>query len=209
MLDMSVYAPCDQGEEVTVTHAGLTFDARVGADGQLMGMVPALSEDATVSIAFADGRMQSDTTFVPDLAAHERVALQWQGPATLMLHAYEFGAHYGDPGHLHAGHPLAPGVTNHGFITVLGDPEIADGHRAQVYSYPTSASQRRGSVTLEIEAPVTDASCGQPLNAQAIELRDGATVDQRTIHVEMPSCDGQGGYVVLPGVLPDLQIAMN
>ncbi|GAB4270669.1 MAG: hypothetical protein Kow0013_23040 [Pararhodobacter sp.] len=209
MLDMSLYAPCDRGADVAVTHAGLTFDTRVGADGQLMVMVPALAEDATVSVIFADGRQSSDRTFVPDLAAHSRVALQWQGPATLMLHAYEFGAQYGDAGHVHAGHPLAPGLADHGFVTVLGDPAIDGGRRAQVYSYPTSASQRRGAVSLEIEAPVTDASCGQAVDATAIELLSGSAVTQRAIHLDMPGCDGQGGYVVLPGVLPDLQIAMN
>jgi hypothetical protein len=209
MLDFSVYAPCDRGADVTVTHADLTIDTRIGADGQLMMMVPALAENAALTIGFADGRTQSDSTYVPDLAQHERVVLQWQGPAVMLLHAYEFGAEYGQAGHVHAGQPRAPGQDAGGFLTVLGDAQIEEGRRAQVYSYPRGETLRTGSVRLEIEAPVTDDSCGQPLSANAIEMLGGVTGESRRITVDMPGCDGEGGYVVLPGILPDLRIALN
>lgn len=209
MLDFSVYAPCDRGGDVTVTHAGLTVDTRIGPDGQLAMMVPALAENATLTLGFTDGRLQSDSTYVPDLAQHERVVLQWEGPATMLLHAYEFGAEYGQAGHVHAGQPRAPGQDGHGFLSVLGDPAIVDGRRAQVYSYPRGEAPRTGSVRLEIEAPVTDASCGKPLDATAIEMLGGVVGELRAISLEMPACDGEGGYVVLPGALPDLRIAMN
>jgi len=207
MLDASVYAPCDRDAEVRVSHAGLNFDTHVGADGQLMLMVPALVDDATLTVTFADGRTQSDRTFVEDLRSVERVALQWTGPAELSLHAYEFGAQYGEVGHVFAGNPMAAGAGEHGFLTDLGDPSIADAHRVQVYSYPSGQSSRSGSVTLEIEVPITEASCGQPLEADSIEMYGAAPARSRVIHLDMPACDGTGGYVVLPGVLPDLQIA--
>jgi hypothetical protein len=207
MLDTSIYAPCDRGADVRVDHAGLTFDARVGDDGQLMMMVPALIDEATVTVTFADGRSQSDTTFVTDLRQVERVALQWTGPADLSLHAYEFGAQFGEDGHIHAGHPQVPEAEGHGFLTVLGDPEIVGGHRVQVYSYPSDQTGQAGSVALEIEAPITEASCGKPLLAESIEMSGAAAARSRTIRLDMPACDGSGGYVVLPGVLPDLQIA--
>lgn len=127
----------------------------------------------------------------------------------MLLHAYEFGAEYGQSGHVHAGQPRAPGQDGRGFLSVLGDAAIADGRRAQVYSFPHGEAPRNGSVSLEIEAPVTDASCGKPLEANAIEMLGGVTGQTRRITLDMPSCDGQGGYVVLPGVLPDLRIAMN
>ena len=207
LLDASVYAPCDRDARVQVSHAGLTFDTQIGADGQLMLMVPALVDDATLNVTFADGRVQSDTTFVPDLIDIERVALQWTGPATLLLHAYEFGAQYGENGHVHAGNPLAPGIEGQGFLTVLGDPVLDNAQMVQVYSFPIGQSSRTGSVTLEIEVPVTDASCGRPLIADSIEMRGNAAARRREIQLEMPACDGTGGFVVLPGVLPDLQIA--
>jgi len=209
MLDASVYAPCDAGAAVTLTHAGLTFDTRLGGDGQLMVQIPALTEDAGVALGFADGRLQEDRTLVPDLAMLERVVLQWQSPALLLLHAYEFGAGYGDAGHVHAGAPRAAGVADQGFVTVLGDPSVEGAHLAQVYSYPRGENPRDGRVALEIEAPITDASCGRSLTATSIELHGTTSAQVRQIRLDMPECDGNGGFVVLPGVLPELQIALN
>ena len=139
----------------------------------------------------------------------ERVVLQWQAPAALQLNAYEFGAGYGDVGHVYAGAPRSAGLTDQGFLTVLGDPGIERAHLAQVYSYPRGETPRNGRVALEIEAPVTDAICGQPLTANTIELHGTASAQVRQIRIDMPACDGQGGYLVLPGVLPELQIALN
>lgn len=207
ILETSVYAPCDRGATVTMEHAGLTFDARIGDDGQMMLHVPALTETASISLTFADGRTQTDTTLVPDLAGIERVALHWQGPVAMQLHAYEFGAQYGEPGHVHAGNPVR--AMDGGFVTLLGDATIPAAHLAQVYSYPRGTEPRTGQVTLEIEVPVTDASCGKPLDAGAIEVHGTATAQIRQIRLEMPECDGNGGFVVLPGVLPELQIALN
>ena len=207
MLDASVYAPCDRGAQVQVSHAGLHFDTNIGTDGQMSLIVPALIDDATVTVTFADGRVHADTTFVPDLATVERVALQWSGPADMLLHAYEFGAQYGDEGHIFAGNPSVPDTVEHGFMTVLGDASITDGQRVQVYSYPSLQSSRSGSVALEIEVPITEASCGKPLAADSIEMHGAAAARSREISLDMPDCDGTGGYVILPGVLQDLQIA--
>lgn len=213
MLETSIYAPCDRDATVAITHAGLTFDTRIGGDGQMMVQIPALTADATVTVAFADGREQTDTTEVPDLAMMERVVLQWQGPAVLMLHAYEFGAQYGDPGHVFAGSAMAPGsdgtTPGHGFLTMLGDPALPAAHLAQVYSYPRGETPRSGEVALEIEVPVTDASCGAALEANAMEMHGVSSAQVRQIRLDMPACDGEGGYLVLPGVLPELQIALN
>ncbi|MFN4099430.1 MAG: hypothetical protein ACK4GT_06605 [Pararhodobacter sp.] len=209
MLETSVYAPCDGGGAVSLTHAGLTFDTRLGDDGQLMIQIPALTEEAGVALGFADGRVQEDQTIVPDLAALERVALQWQSPALLLLHAYEFGAGYGEAGHVHAGAPRSAGIAGQGFFTVLGDPAIPEARLAQVYSYPRGQTPRDGRVALEIEAPITEDSCGHSLTATSIALHGTTSAQIRQIRLNMPDCDGNGGFVVLPGVLPELEIALN
>lgn len=210
MLDVSVYAPCDHDSSVELTHAGLTFDARIGHDNQLVRQIPALSEEGAVTLRMPDGREQTDVVLVPDLAGIDRIALQWTAPAALSLHAYEFGAHFGDAGHIHAGNPQGPGNPSRGFMTVLGDPLQPGARMAQVYSYPTGQSPENGQVTLEIEVPVTDATCGKVVSAHALELNGVRGSGQvRTLNVEMPECDGTGGFVVLPGVLPGLQIALN
>ncbi|MCA2011505.1 hypothetical protein LCM17_08430 [Cereibacter sphaeroides] len=209
MLETSVYAPCDSNAVVHLDHAGLQFDAQLGADGQLLAQIPALTSDAEVTLSFIDGRSQSDRTTVPDLSAMERVVLQWAAPVALELNAYEFGADWGDAGHVSSRQPHQPGIAGQGFLTALGDPAIAGGTQAQVYSYPRGETPQTGRVSLEIEVPVTDASCGKALSANTIELHGDGAAQIRTLRLDMPDCDGAGGYVVLPGVLPELQIALN
>lgn len=208
MLDTTLYAPCEANQPVTVTHAGLAFDLRLGNSGDMIVRIPALTEDAEVTVTFADGHSETDATRVGDLAMMERVALQYQAPAALVLHAYEFGAGYDDEGHVYPGNPQRAGLAGHGFLTELGDATLEGAHLAQIYSYPRGETPRTGEVSLEIEVPVTAGTCGQTLEANAMELHGTAAGQVRQIRLDMPACDGDGGYLMLPGVLPELQIAL-
>lgn len=205
MLDMSLFAPCDGGERVEISHAGLRFDARIGSDGQLALSLPALEAQAEVTVSFSDGRTSSDMTGMADAALFDRVAVQWQGAAVLDLNAYEFGADFGSDNHIHRANPSAPGDATRGFLTLLGE----ETDLVQVYSFPTGLSARAGQVALELEVAVSDESCGRPLDLTSLEVVGGADAVHRDIRLEMPGCDGQGGFLVLKNLLPDLTIALN
>lgn len=205
MLDMSLYAPCDGGEKVEISHAGLRFDARIGSDGQLALILPALTPQAELTVSFDDGRTSSDTAEVADASLFDRVAIQWQGPAVLGLNAYEFGADFGSDNHIHPANLAAPGDAARGFMVALGAEAIL----AQVYSFPTGLSARTGQVALELEVAVTEESCGQPLRIDTLEMLAGDEALAREISLEMPECDGQGGFLVLKNLLPELTIALN
>ena len=203
MLDMSLYAPCDSGEPVIIGHAGLHFDARISVDGQLALSLPALSPEAELSVTFADGRVSTDATFVADAHLHGRLGVQWRGQVVLGLNAYASGADFGSAGHIHPANPAAPDDPAHGFLTLLGETM-----QAQVYSYP-SALPEAGEVALELEVAITDESCGHPFHVTTIEARAGTEANRRDIRLEMPDCDGQGGYLVLKNLLPEQTIALN
>lgn len=205
MLDMSLFAPCDGGEKVEINHAGLRFDARIGGDGQLALTLPALMSQAELTVAFDDGRTSRDAVEVADASLYDRVAIQWQGPAVLGLNAYEFGADFGSDNHIHAANPAAPGDASRGFLISLGEETSL----AQVYSFPSGLSARAGAVALELEVAVTDESCGQPLHVETMEILARAEAVPREIQLEMPGCDGQGGFLVLKNLLPELTIALN
>lgn len=207
MMEVSVYAPCDAGQVVEMSHAGMKFDARIGDDSQLMLQVPALAESATVALTFADGRTHSDTTEVADVSMYERAVLQSRAPAVLGLNAYEFGASFGDAGHVRADNPRDPGIS--GYLTVLGDATIENGHVSQIYTYPIGITQSSDAVALEIEAAITSASCGHQVEATALGMQSGIVLQERAINMTMPDCDGAGGYVVLQDVLPEQSVAMN
>lgn len=205
MLDMSLFAPCDGGERIEIGHAGLHFDARIGRDGQLALTLPALVSQAELTVSFGDGRTSSDATEVTDAGLYDRVAIQWSGAAGLSLNAYEFGADFGSDNHIHPANPATPGDVSRGFLTELG----AETDLAQVYSFPTGLSARAGQVALELELAVTDDSCAQALTVETLEVLAGADPVARGIQLEMPACDGQGGFLVLKNLLPELTIALN
>jgi len=204
MMDMSLFAPCDGGALVQISHAGLNFDARMDGDGQLALRVPALAHQAELTVRFDDGRSASDATELPDAGLYDRVAIQWQGGAVLGLNAYEFGADFGSDNHIHPANPAAPGDVARGFLTELGETA-----RVQVYSYPTGLSARTGQVALELEVGVTGESCERLLGVDTLEALAGADPVWREIQLEMPACDGQGGFLVLKNLLPELTIALN
>ncbi|MCC5971211.1 MAG: hypothetical protein JJU15_14805 [Pararhodobacter sp.] len=204
MMDMSLFAPCDGDAVVQISHGGLSFDAQIGGDGQLALSVPAFSRDAELTVRFDDGRSASDVTEVAEAVLHDRFAISWQGPAELGLNAYEFGADFGGEGHVHPGNPAAPDLAAGGFLTALGvDAQV------QVYSFPAGLPARAGQVELELETAITDASCAQQLTIQTLEVLAGSEPVQRQLQLEMPECDGQGGFLVLKNLLPEQSIALN
>lgn len=204
MLETSLYAPCDGGDAVEVLHGGLSFDTVLGADGQLLLMLPALTDQAEVVITFADGREVRDSADVPGFSMYERVVLQWSGAPVLGLHAYEFGAVSGGVGHVHADAPRAAGV-----LTLLGDPALEMAHLAQVYTLPPAATAESGDVVLDLEIAITAQSCGQRIVADLLHVRAESAVRQHRIALEMPECDGTGGFVVLNNLLPTMTLALN
>ena len=209
MLDLSLFAPCDGGATVRLEHAGLRLDGQIGADGQLALTLPALSAEGEVSVIFADDARVSDAALVPDLALHDRVLLQWQGPAVLALNAYEFEAEFGSAGHIHPANAGAPAQAAHGALVRLGHDEAAEPLLAQVYSYPMGLSARLGQVELELEVAVTEASCGRSLAIELMPVLDGAPGEPHHLTLSMPECDGEGGFLVLKNLLPALTIALN
>lgn len=204
MLDMSLFAPCDGGALVQISHGAIGFDARIANDGQLALSVPALAVQAELTVNFEDGRSATDATEVADAVLYDRFAIQWHGPAVLGLNAYEFGAGYGAEGHVHPANPAAPGLEARGFLSQLGENA-----RAQVYSFPAGLPARAGQVELELEAAITSESCATRFSVDTVEALAGSEAIRRVLQLEMPECDGQGGFLVLKNLLPEMTIALN
>lgn len=208
MLDVSLYAPCDSETRVTLTHDGVAFDALIDAGGMLSATVPALADEALVTVAFADGTQAEDTAMVADLVLHERVAVHWQGPAVVGLAAYEFGADFGEEGHVTADRSDAMASATRGAVHLLGDAGLEAPRLAQIYTFPTGLAAELEQVELELEVAVTDLSCAQDL-ALALAHRLGAPVETRRITLTLPDCQDTGGFLVLKNLLPEQIIALN
>lgn len=186
MIGLVVEAPCRAGQRLEIYQAGLGVAVRLSAEARWQGAVPALTEDAAIALRFEAGDELLGRMRMADLSGLVRVGVVWHGTAPLELHAYEGGAGFGAPGHVHAG---APG----GRLLVLGDASMPRPMQAQVYTAPAG-----GEVALEIAAEVGPESCGKPLEAQVFRAEAGVPAVLTAITLALPGCDETGGYVVMP-----------
>lgn len=210
MVQLEFRAPCNVGERVTVHHNGMMFTEVTDGSGRLSIKVPALAENALFMVSLATGKTLVANTKVSSLEFYDRALVQWKGETGLQIHALEFGADYGEEGHLwaeNAGSIQRIVSGESGFITRYGDPSSPDALFAEVYTYPTLTSKQEGTIELSVEAEVVDGSCDKEIAAQSIQYTSGKKLRVQDLSLQMPACDSYGGYLVLKNLLEDLTIA--
>ncbi|MGJ8546086.1 MAG: hypothetical protein ACSHWZ_11655 [Sulfitobacter sp.] len=210
MVNLTLAAPCFPNERVTVHHNGMIFTQTTSAEGALDIVVPALTRDAMFVMAFANGEGGIAQTTVEDLHEYDRVVLQWKGSAGFELHAREFGADYGDEGHVWTGaaRDISYAAAGQGgFIARQGDEAAADPLLAEVYTFPTSVVQQSGTVDLSVETEVSMANCGAEIEAQVMQMHGSAELVTRDLTLAVPDCDAVGSFLVLNNLLEDLKVA--
>jgi hypothetical protein len=205
MIDLLLMAPCNPQERVVLRHGPLAVSYRTNGAGALFASVPALATDAQVSIRLASGPSASAQVSLPEADAHSRFGVQWLGPQTFQVNAFEDGADYGEPGHISAAVPGQPGRTllaETGFLTLLGDDQVDNPMLAEIYTFPAG----RNDTPIIVEAAVTDQTCGQEVLGEMLTFTGGET-RVSDVSVTLPGCDAVGQYLVLKNLVPDLKIA--
>ncbi|MDX1781671.1 MAG: hypothetical protein R3256_10155 [Thalassovita sp.] len=212
MVELSLAAACLPDRRVTIHHNGMMFTQVTDAEGMLRLQVPALSSSGVFIADFGDDLGAVAHSAVPDLAGYDRAVLQWRGNAGLHLHAMEFGAGFGEDGHIWADQPGSSDralAGQGGFVTVLGDRGLIGGQRAEIYTFPSGQAPRDGDVVLSVDAEVKPANCQQQLEAEALQLTEGGGLEVRELVLSMPQCDAVGDFLVLKNLLQDLKVAAN
>lgn len=210
MVDLELSAPCLPMERVTVHHGGMIFMQMTDSNGAVNVTIPALAKQAVFILAFSNGEGAVAQTMVEEIGEFDRVALQWKGETGFGIHAREYGADYGEDGHIWAGNTgaIATAVTGGGgYLTVLGDASIPDGMTAEVYTFPTGAAGRAGDVDLSVEAEVTEANCGSEVEAKTLQILRGADIQARNLTLSVPECDAEGSFLLLNNLFEDLKVA--
>ena len=212
MIDLTLEAPCLTGERATFHHSGLKFTGIVGADGVLKVVLPALSEQALIVVAFANGDGAVARAEVDSLPFYDRVAVQWKGSPGLQLHALEFGAAYGEDGHVWSGRPRGVAAVSNGqggFLTQLGDASSPEALMAEIYTFPTGTARTQGAVAISVEVEISEANCMRDVSAQSIEVLNTGGLRVQDLAISLPDCDAVGEFLVLKNLLEDLTIARN
>jgi hypothetical protein len=210
MVELTLAATCLPNERATVHHSGLVFTETTSASGTMNIKIPALARDAVFIVAFTNGEGAVAQTVIEDLSDYRRAVLQWKGNTGFQIHAREFGAGYGDEGHLWEGQPgtVADAVTGAGgVLTRHGDTSVADPLLAEVYTFPANTATRAGDIALSVETEVTAANCGIEIEAQSLELQTDGSMNTRNLTLPVPDCDATGSFLVLNNLLQDMKVA--
>ncbi|MVO16560.1 hypothetical protein [Parasedimentitalea huanghaiensis] len=203
-VHLTFSAPCHGNARVTVHHSGLMFTATTNDDGDLDMQVPALAETAVYIVELASGPGAVASTQVSGLDQIDRVALQWTGNSGFEIHAREFGAQYGQAGHIWSG---ANANSQTSQVQRLGDANQLAPRMAEVYSFARNTAENSGIVALSIEAEVSAINCGREISAQTLELREDRKLRTRDLELSMPNCNAIGDFLVLNNLVEDLKIA--
>ena len=164
-MRVSLTSPCRAGQELIWTYAGSEFSAKLDASGKLVLVVDCFAgASSPVELKLADGSQLSLPVNAADLDRVSKVALIWRGDVDLDLHAFEFAATVGEPGHVWSRAPASlDGVRERsektprgaGYLsTVLSSDTRHD--RIEIYTF----LHRDGHVTGQIGFAVDHASRG-------------------------------------------------
>ena len=148
MVEVTVKAPCMANDRFTVHHNAMVFTATTDDTGERRLIVPALSETAVFIAKFATGESAVARAEVTALEYYDRAVVQWRGKGKLQLHALEYGAAYGEDGHVWADAPrdMAEAASGTGgFLTRLGDAGVPSPRLAEVYTFPSGTTPRGGA----------------------------------------------------------------
>ena len=202
-VGLTLSAPCHGNERVTLHHNGMMFTQATDDEGLLSVTMPALAEQAVIIAELASGPGAVATTKVSGLDQIDRVVLQWSGNSGFEIHAREFGAGYGEPGHVWSGSQTTLSTSR---VARLGDTEQLAPRLAEIYSFDRNEAQTNGTIALSVETEVSAINCGREIAAQTLELSESGGLRTRDLVLSMPNCSAIGDFLVLNNLVEDLKV---
>ena len=167
-----ISAPCQADTIAELSYSGLRLAIPLDREGRGGVVAPGFEANATAVVRFADEtKLDFDLPF-PDVGRIERVAVIWDVPVALELHALEFGADTGDKNHVHPGNQRKfKDVRRKGGGFLLSYRSHAGvGQNAQIYTHWRRGGAQSGIVKLMIDFASRnrdrlEGSCGEGLYA--------------------------------------------
>ncbi|MGK7650899.1 hypothetical protein ACSQ76_00180 [Roseovarius sp. B08] len=213
MVQLDLTAPCQADTQFTLHHNGMMFSAITGVDGTWSMQVPALAQNAVFIAAFDNSEGAVANAIVDTLDYYDRYVVQWQGRSGMELHAMEYGADYGEQGHVwyDAARDAASAASGEGgFLLRLGHGVIEETTlMAEVYTFPSRDAVRDGEVQVSLETEINAANCGRDIEAQTLIKPGAGEISARDLTMAIPECDAVGDFLVLKNLYEDLKIARN
>ena len=195
-VEIVVDSPCRRAQPVMIQYGGYDFVRKLNGNGQATINLDLFAGGAEpAKISFADGSSQNITANVADLAEVSKVAIIWQAPVELALHANEAGG-TPDKGVWSGAASSAEAAKSIIVKTGLGagfmstvNTGITEGPHVEVYTFVHSPEQDVGAVAMSLDyasrgANPSGDTCGQGANA---EIPFDVVILDRKGHVQRES----------------------
>ena len=160
VLRAVIASPCRKGQPVSVSYGGTKTVRKIDANGNAKFDVDLfLGNSQPVALSYLGGHTETVQPAAGDLADVFKIALIWDAPVNLDLHAFENGALAGKSGHLWAGSAGTPNAAKAqltdngrggGFVS-LSDDGAHEGSKVEVYTFYRSAEQPTGVVAMSLD----------------------------------------------------------
>lgn len=188
----SLFSPCRPDRRFLVEHSGLAFEAVTDVDGFANFVVPAMVSEAVVRVSFPDGGTAFTTTEVESMSRMRRIAVVWNTPVDLDLHALEFDAAAGSEWDIWSGNPRDYRTSRRvggGYLTGLG---LADGSgvQAEVYTILDTLRTRDGAVLFDLKVADADTACDANPVIRLIDSDGGDLHGSTDRRVNLGPCGG-------------------
>ena len=164
-----------------VIYAGIEFMRRLDDGGNLTTQIDCIAGDGfPADLIFEDGSRSSLQVMALDLARVTKIAVLWRAPVNLDLHAFEYAAKPGKPGHVWAGAPSSARASEagtaetrrgRGFMSSLSTG-AEGGTKLEVYTFWRSPEQKGGVVSMALDyesrarEPQDPDTCGNGLYSE-------------------------------------------
>jgi hypothetical protein len=151
---------CRKFQTVRIRYAGLEFIRSIDEQGRLEFMLDCIAGDSIpVDFVLADGSQVSKKIATFDLDRVTKIAVVWSAPVNLDLHAFEYAALPGSPGHVWQGaHSsaddakslMAKDKRGHGFISTTSSGKER-GSKLEVYTFWQEPDQKAGVINMALD----------------------------------------------------------
>jgi hypothetical protein len=159
LADVAIRAPAHAGQRVSIAYASMTLVRTLDKAGNLDLVLDLVEGDGEAVVSFSDGASERIAVRSSDGDKLRKVAILWDSPVDLDLHALEYGGRIGGAGHLWSSAPgsgeaafarLAATERSHGFLSTVDDGRGA-GAKLEVYTIWLAQAQRSGIISFAID----------------------------------------------------------
>ena len=153
LTEVIVESSCHANSVAELSYDGLRLGVALDAAGAGAIAAVGLQQASDATLRFADNQTVSFNIPFADTERIERVAMAWEMPVDLELHAFEFGALPEDDGHVGPAQPRSYGDVRRrgGGYLLEYQPVGGVGQNVQVYTYWRRHGGRSGVVKLAVD----------------------------------------------------------